>query len=414
MRKKILVLLTAVVCIIFSCGKKQKVSDKIIVTVWAHEGQPAEKKALEDIFAKFNQHHKEVQVKVEFKQEQGYNSRVSAAAIAGELPDILDVDGPYTAQHAENGILAPVEIPDSIRADFLPTILSQGTYQNRLYTLGAFESTVALFYNRDMLNDCGIHPPSTVEEAWTWETFLKVLRKIKKEKPDIIPLETFMVWEGEWLTYAFSPLIWANNGRVLSKDGNHTAGSLNGDASVQAMAAFQKLFVEKLTDKNAPAGQFRRKKAAMAWGVFNRWPLYREAGINFGMTPLPRFKKSASPSGSWCWGMTSACRNKEAALRVLLWIVHPEHGIAPICRANSGIPARISAFKNFPVYEKEKGLFAEQLKKTARSRPVTPHYAALSKEVSRAVADIAKGSDVKSVFNRAAERIDAVLLPRRH
>lgn len=402
----------AALALLAGCGKAknpQTKTSKTVVTVWAHEGQPAEKKALTGVVEAFNASHDDVVAKIEFKQEQGYNDRLNAAAMARDLPDVVEIDGPYTAQHADNGILVPIILPKKIEKDFLPTILAQGTYKERLYTVGAFESTVVIFFDKKIAAECDVKPPSSIKDAWSWSDFLDALRKIKKKRPDLIPLETFMVWKGEWLTYAFTPLIWSNDGRILAADGTTTKGCLNGAPAVEPMNALQTLFTEKLSDMNAPAGQFIKGKAAMSWGVFNRWPLYENAEIDFGMSPLPGLKKSSSPSGSWCWGLTSKCENEEAAMKVLLWLVDPEHGVKPICEANGGIPARISALDLMPNYFATRKLFVDQLKETARARPSTPDYATLTKETSRAIGDVANGAKVKQTLDAACERVDAVL-----
>jgi ABC-type glycerol-3-phosphate transport system substrate-binding protein len=409
--KYIITGLAVLIWALTGCGKQEEKKGITEVLVWAHEGQPAEKTALEEIFAAFNREHKHIQVKVEFKQEQGYGDRLNAAAVAGKLPDVVDVDGPYTAHLAENGVLVPLDslISAEMKADFLPTVIAQGTYKGRLYTLGAFESTVVVYYNRDIMNLMGITPPASVDSAWSWEEFLDVLRALKIQHPELIPLETFMAWPGEWLTYAFTPLIWSKGGSLLSQDASRAQGHVNGPSSVRALKQWQKLFIEKLSDRSAPPGQFRQSKAVMCWGIFNRWPIYMEAGINFGMMPLPKLIKLSSPSGSWCWGITSGGKNPEAAFKVVEWLVNPEQGIVPMCRANGGIPSRESAVKLMPEYVNTRGLFVEQLRKSARARPLTPHYGSLTKELSRALEDIARGADVKTALDKAAEKVEAVL-----
>lgn len=34
---------------------------------------------------------------------------------------------------------------------YVPSIIQQGSYNNKLYALGAMESSVVLYYNKDML-----------------------------------------------------------------------------------------------------------------------------------------------------------------------------------------------------------------------------------------------------------------------
>jgi len=400
--------------LLVGCHEHSDIDDNgvVEVVVWAHEGQPAEKQAIIAIIDAFNRSHDDVSISLQFKQEQGYGERVNAAAMSGMLPDVLDIDGPYTAHFAELGILSPLDeyVSQSMRDDFLPTILAQGTYQGRLYTLGAFESTVVLFYNKTIFAACGIEDiPGSVSDAWTWEEFLAVLRKLKSCKPDLLPLETFMPWSGEWLTYAFMPVIWSNGGQILSENGKVANGFVNGDRSVQAMSQWQVLFKEGLSSKNATPGQFRDSKAAMAWGVFNRWPLYQDKGLEFGMVPLPKLSQPSSPSGSWCWGITQQSKDKHAAVAVLKWFVDSREGIIRICKANGGIPARESAIALMPDYVNSRELFIQQLRQSGMARPVTPKYGVLTKEMSRAMEDISRGMEVAPILNDVARRLDEVL-----
>lgn len=396
-----------------ACGRRIPQSDdnQAVVTLWAHEGQPAEKQALQELVDAFNRDQTNILARLSFKQEQGYGDRVNAAAIAGQLPDLLEVDGPHTAHFAALGVLRPLTglAPAEFMQDFLPTIITQGSYRNEIYTLGAFESTVVLFYDRARLESCGIQPPAAPEDAWDWETFTAALESVHRRFPDVLPLETFLSWGGEWLSYAFMPLIWSNDGRVLAPDGRRAAGFVNGPAAVAALQAWQQLFLRGLADANAAPGKFARGEAAMALGVFNRWPIYRAAGIDFGMSPYPGLRRSVSPSGSWCWGITSACRKPEAAAAVLQALLDARAGIPPLCRANGGIPARLAALEEMPDYQETRGLFVAQLQQTARARPVTPAYGTVSMELSRALDDIARGADVQRALDAAARRIDAVL-----
>ncbi len=401
-------LLFSLLFCILSCQKKAPQSVTII-KLWAHEGQPAEKEALESIFSAFNASQSNIKLVYEFKQEQGYGSRVIAAALAKDLPDIIEIDGPYTAQFADQGILTPIDglITEEMRNDFLPTILSQGTVNDRLYTLGAFESTVVLYYSKDILKECAIpFPSASLDNAMQWDLFLSLLQNIKDKKPGITPLETFIPWSGEWLTYAFTPLIWSNNGKILDNKGNTVRGFLDNQQSIEALQQWQRLFKEKLSDHSLPEGLFEQKKAAFVWGIFNRWPLYKKAGLNFGIAPLPYITTPKSPSGSWCWGMTTQSKKKAAAWEVLTWIVSAKNGILPLCKANAGIPSRLSAIELYSEYSETRSLFIEQLKTTAQSRPITAAYGTLTLEISSLFYDIALGATVKEAVANTVIKLE--------
>lgn len=54
---------------------------------------------------------------------------------------MLTVDGPNIAAYAENGIIQPLaKLTDEEKSVYLDSIIQQGTYNNKLYALGAMES----------------------------------------------------------------------------------------------------------------------------------------------------------------------------------------------------------------------------------------------------------------------------------
>ncbi len=67
--------------------------------------------------------------------------------MAGGLPDALDGDRPTVATSAWPGNLQPLDncVPAELRNDLLPTILKQGTYNDKLYGVGTLESGLGLY-----------------------------------------------------------------------------------------------------------------------------------------------------------------------------------------------------------------------------------------------------------------------------
>ena len=61
---------------------------------------------------------------------------------------------------------------------YLDSIIEQGTVNNKLYALGAMESSVGLYYNKDIIEKAGIEIPS-MDDPWTWDEFYEVCEKIK-------------------------------------------------------------------------------------------------------------------------------------------------------------------------------------------------------------------------------------------
>ena len=102
------------------------------ITVWFHTGQPSERQTLGRQVAAFNASQQQVRVKLIDIPEAGYAAQVRSAAATGNLPDVLDFDGPYLYNYAWSGKLKPLDSCISrtrLRADLLPSIFAQGTYE---------------------------------------------------------------------------------------------------------------------------------------------------------------------------------------------------------------------------------------------------------------------------------------------
>ena len=102
------------------------------ITMWFHE--PAARGELEAVQAQvraFNTSQDDVTVRLVRPPKGDYDDLVRTAAADGELPDLLDFDAPKLFSHAWAGDLRPIDscVPESLRADLLPSVLEQGTYR---------------------------------------------------------------------------------------------------------------------------------------------------------------------------------------------------------------------------------------------------------------------------------------------
>ena len=167
-------------------------SDVTELTVWSPQGNQDENnyynKRIEEFNKEYEGKYKATIELIPRANGYEYENKINAAATSGDLPDVLSVDGPTVTNYAESGILVPIEqyVSDEEKSDFVPSIINQGTYNDELYTLGTSESSVLLFYNEKMLNEAGITPPTTLEEAWTWEDVYEAAKKVNKEGGEYI------------------------------------------------------------------------------------------------------------------------------------------------------------------------------------------------------------------------------------
>ena len=83
------------------------------LSMWYHgAGNQVEADILKQIIADFNASQWDWSVVVESFPQESYNDSVVAAALAGNLPDIIDVDGPVMPNWAWSGYLQPLQIDE--------------------------------------------------------------------------------------------------------------------------------------------------------------------------------------------------------------------------------------------------------------------------------------------------------------
>ena len=306
--------------------------EPVTLSVWFHSGKGEERDVLDAQVADFNAMDTGVIVEAELLPEGSYNEQVQAAALAGDLPCLLDFDGPFLYNYAWSGYMRPIDdlVSDELRADFLPSIIDQGTYAGNLYSLGTFDSGLAIWGNKAYLDAAGVRIPEGIDDAWTFEEFNAALEALKALPEVEYPLDLkFNYGAGEWFTYGFSPIVQGFGGDLIDRSDYQTAsGILNGPESVAAMEWFQSLFDNGYAITQ-PAGDddfFGKKTAALSYVGHWMWLPHSEAlGDDLVLLPMPIWPdQRATGMGSWNWGITSACENPEAAWQFLEYLIQPD------------------------------------------------------------------------------------------
>ncbi|MEM7029565.1 MAG: sugar ABC transporter substrate-binding protein [Chloroflexota bacterium] len=390
-------------------------SDAQAVSLWWHTGTPEEQAAMDDAVERFNAQGGPYTIEKTDLPGGTYTDQVNAAALAGELPCVLDFDGPFLYNFAWSGYMLPIDefVDADMKADFLPSILDQGTYNGKLYSLGQFDSGLGLYANKAYLEAAGVRIP-TFDEPWDLAEFDAALASLADLDEVEFPLDLKINYgRGEWYTYGFSPILQSFGGDLINRaDYQSASGVLDGPESVAAMTAFQNWFNNGWVDP-APAGDdsfYGAKTSAISFVGHWMWPAHSEAlGDDLVVLPMPDFGGSpVTGMGSWNYGITSNCDNPEGAWEVLKFLVSTEESLA-MANANGAVPARLSALEQSDLYNVGGPLYVyvQQLESgRAVPRPVTAGYATITSAFAEAVDNIIAGSDVQEELTRIVEIID--------
>jgi multiple sugar transport system substrate-binding protein len=89
--------------------EEEEMVEPVTVEVWFHSGKGEERDVLDAQVADFNGMQDEIFIDAVQLPEGSYNDQVSAGALAGDLPCLLDFDGPYLYNYAWSGYLRPMD-----------------------------------------------------------------------------------------------------------------------------------------------------------------------------------------------------------------------------------------------------------------------------------------------------------------
>ena len=388
------------------------------ISVWAHQGQPAEVTALQDAVDGFNSSQADVKAELKLIPEADYTRSVQAAS-ADELPDVIEIDGPNVASMVYDQKIQPVD--GFVSADTLSnqteSIKAQNTVDGKVYTVSQFNAGLGLAGNKKLLDAAGVEYPTSIDDAWTAEEFTDVLKTLsaKAGNGKVLTIKESYGLTGEWATFGFSPIVWSAGGNLLQD--NKAEGYLNTPEVAAAFKTFQSW--KDYIDGDPSDSNFNDGKLALSW--FGHWmyPDYDKAlGKDLVVMPLPYFGNGVKTGqGSWTWGVSAKTEAGPAAGKFLDYLANDE-SVTAMTTANGAPPATTSAFASSDLYKQGGPLYllTQQLDKScgttpaadcvATSRPVTAGYPIVTKSFAAAFDEIYKGTDPTEALNKAAAAID--------
>ncbi|MGM9471403.1 sugar ABC transporter substrate-binding protein [Pseudarthrobacter sp. YS3] len=382
------------------------------ITMWTHNaGNPEELKAIEDVVAAYNSSSSaKAKVKVQAFPQDSYNDSVVSAASAGNLPCIVDIDGPNVPNWAWAEYLTPLKLSADLAGN-LPSTVAK--WDGKTYAVGYYDVALAMMARASDLKAAGVRV-ATIEKPWTADEFQDALTKLKGLGKWEHPLDMGTAGTGEWLPYAYSPLLQSFGGDLINRDGFQSAdGVLNGDKAVEWAGWFRGLvdqgFMAQKSGKDSTQDFLNNKSAILYTGSWAADKAKTALGEDLVVMPTVDLGNGPKIGGaSWQWGVTSGCENAEAAMDYLSYSLKPEN-LAAVAKATGTIPATNDAAALIPAFAEggANRIFMEFSRNYAVMRPETPAYPFIATEFGKAAQDVLAGADPQGALDKAAKAIDA-------
>ncbi|GAB7188413.1 trehalose/maltose ABC transport systems periplasmic-binding component [Kitasatospora sp. Ki12] len=287
--------------------------------------------------------------------------QVLRQASSRTLPDLLMLDNPDLQQIAQTGALTPLDRYGIDSGGFAPGILSTGTYDGKVYGLAPYVSTVALFYNEDMLAQAGVAVPRT------WDELKAAAARLTRPGRYGLALDANATFEGTW---QFLPFLWSNGGDEKQLDTPQAAQALQLWVDLVKSGSMSKS-VLNWTQADVH-DQFAAGRAAMMINGPWRIPaLDQDKALHWAVAPVPvprAGQTPVTPLGGEVWTVpqnASKARQDKAA-RVLACLNSPSTMLT-LAQQHSTVPSRTEVAARYARQVPSMAVFVESAA-TARAR----------------------------------------------
>ncbi len=318
---------------------QEKKPVKLKFTFW---GSPMEKKAVEDAIASFEKAHTGITIESMHIPQNEFLTKLNAMIAGGEAPD-LSYSQEWNLKMGEDGLIHNfyellAEDSETKVGDYLDYAWWNWDKDK---SVGPFQSavTTSLMYNTELLKAANVPlPPTKVEDAWTWDEFVEVAKKLTIDRngkdatqPDFDPknIQQFGVkFSLNWASYM--PMVLSNGGDYLVNNG--TEFGLSKPEATEALQKIADLInvhhvhpsPVQSSSLPAPATALQSKKVAMVVdGSFNQLDL-SNSGFEWGVGVLPVFDDYKTFFYGGTLVIFKSTEHLEEALLFYKWLTNPE------------------------------------------------------------------------------------------
>ena len=325
----------------FAGGGQQAAPSGRVEITYSFWGSAQELVDVTNTAIRFNNSQDRITVRVEQIPWEVYESVLNTRALAGLLPDAGMLVEQSIATFANAGLLA--NAAGMYPADDMP--LESVTFTDVNGNPVAYSSSneiLMLFYNREMFDRAGVpYPPARVEDAWTWDQFVDVARRLTFDTNGRNPGQAGfdrnnIVQYGVMVeNLAWQLEVWALSNGSGFYNSNGTQVIIDQPAAIEAIQRVADLhlvhnvapFSAGLTDDGVQRSMLAGNVAMTTNGQWNVGTAFPGSGINYGVGVLPymREKVTINTSGATVVFNTGNAQRQAAAMEFVRWMTDVEN-----------------------------------------------------------------------------------------
>lgn len=335
MKKLLAVILCAAMLLTMTAALAEPV--KITYSYW---GTPDEAASTQAVLDTYNASQDKIFVELMCIPNEQYTTKLQTMAAAGTMPDCGIMNENGVLAFANAGLLADVS---GMYAGKDSQPLDCVTFKNEGVTPVAYSGcneVLMLYYNKDMFDAAGLpYPPARIEDAWTWDEFVDVAKKLTLDKNGKKPGEegfdkdNIVQYGCVVDNWTWQLEVWAhsNGGRWFSEDGKECL--INSPEAIEAIQKVADLtLVENvqplylgLADEGIIRSVASGTVAMATGGAWNMGTCMSSSGINFGIGVLPYMKEKVTLATSGPQVVFSQSKHMEEAMEFIAWYTQEEN-----------------------------------------------------------------------------------------
>lgn len=351
------------------------------ISFWVYEPVAEGLAVLDDLKAKFEQQYPGTTIDILPVPKDGFNTKLNTAIASGDAPDASYLDQPLVALFVRDGIID--QVPDGLinEDDLYSGALNTNRVDNKLYGLPLSQTTVALYYNTDLVPT----PPET------WDELIEISQNVYDPDNEIA---AFNVPQGDgWGAWLFPGFVATAGGTMLDESNKEV--TFAEAPAVDALSLWVELLQYSPIEISTAQNAFQTGHVAMMisgpWelgGLRTNWP-----ELNWDVALIPKNVQWGSNIGG-----DNAVVYKDSENKDLAWA-----WIKFLTEAENNLELSIDVMGNFPINlalatgdwlndDLQLQTFMEQMK-YAQARPTVTDWLKINDElISRAIGEALAGT----------------------
>ncbi|OMF36919.1 ABC transporter substrate-binding protein [Paenibacillus sp. FSL H8-0548] len=313
------------------------------MTVW---GAPEEVAAYKVAIQRFEAKYTNIKVDLQHIAAD-YDTKLTTMVAGNDVPDIAMMEsGTIAFPLAEQGkfynLQQFLDNDSEISVDSLVPNIMYSLEPGNVIGIAPGPESFGLFYNEDIFKEAGIAPPpSKVSEAWTWDEFVEVAKKLTIDTKgksaneagfDAKNIKQYGINISTWWG-VYSNFVYSNGGDFVSADGKSFA--LNQPEAVEAIQKMSDLMnvhhvaPSPVQAKNIPSTNVALQTKKVAMAIDGQWAStgLAQSKFNFNVGVMPVLKEPVTTVVCGMFSIFKSTEHPQEAWELLKALLDPEASI---------------------------------------------------------------------------------------